>query len=493
MSELSADFKAIAGIDANPILKSPITRMPAMQVYGAPPFLNGLDMGPPPALPTPAQQDTTLTISDQVWQRYAYMTGKFSDDPLILDKGYKTLEEQLTYSFVSSPTRLKKYTSLYKEHEIIPCVRGEVASEKVHGAVSYDKANEYADFCRYVLENIYDPETGERTSMVNVLWEVADAWHLGYSISEIEHRIFSSGPYKGKRGYARFTARNPQNIRFRLDPYSNRIMDVVNYAYTGYQSYLPLRKFFMYTYQPFRGLPFGKGDGRVNHKHVWAVSDLIRQWGLALQKHGGGFLKVIDPVGTEKHLQSVHDQMAKMSASGLIVLPKGYEVDSLGLPANVLNPFMDSIEWHCSQVASNILGQKLTTMEGTGKGTFALASIHQDTQEYFAGYCRNGLENIVTTQGFKRLIEMNYGADDVDYAPRYSLGVWSHAETAIIATYMKDFIESGILNPQEAFIRNRANLPPNMLDMPTLGNWEGCVLTPNRAQLRENEGSTSSG
>ena len=383
---------------------------------------------------------------------------------------------------------------MYKKPAIIANVNGEVASIKKHGQLRYDRAQEIADFCRYVTQNIYNERTGERQDIVDqVLWPVADAWHYGYSCMEIEYRMITQGEYKGKRAYTRFSYRAPQNIRFRLNPYTNEVMDLINYGVPyGYQYYLPVEKFLLYTYQPFRGLPYGKGDGRVNHKHVQIISDNIIQWQAALQKHGGGSIVVKSTNGNALFLQKLYNTVTQMKGGGTYVLPAGVEIEALALPVNVLTPFMDAVQLHASQCALNILGQKLTTSEGTGKGTFALATVHQDTQEFFVQHCRKGLENLVRNQMFSRLVKMNYNEEDMQYVPEFSLGIWNHADTKVVADYVKTLVECGVIHPLEDWIKDRAEIPASMLELPTVESPNGLVLTPQKAQLRDSVSSDGS-
>ena len=82
------------------------------------------------------------------------------------------------------------------------------------------------------------------------------------------------------------------------------------------------------------------------------------------------------------------------------------------------------------------------------------------TQKYFTGFPRRDIEIRFEHQAITQLVIKNFGVGDLDCVPSLDLGVYDHEEAAMVADYMKTYIDGGVLNPNEAFIRDRANLPP---------------------------------
>ena len=413
---------------------------------GGPPVTVGvLSPEPVPPPPTDDQLLEALTVSYQAYERLQARMPNYHPDALIRGKGYDVLDTMKNHGAYNSPLRLKKYSILYKESQTLPRVNGQVVKDD---HPRYDRACEIADFCRYAIHNILDPVSMERTDFRTVLWYQLDACHCGNSTQEVVWRIATSGEYKGKRLFSRFVPRSPKQITYNLDPFTNSVVSLNNYTSLGWQSYLPVfRKFFRYTYQPEKGLPWGRGDARACYKHIFGLDELVRLWGVALQKHGGGFLKGTTQNPNADHVAAFVAMLDLAQSTSSIVVTGDKQVELLNLPGGALDAFVHPIKFNEEMIAREVLGQTLTTGDGGGKSSYALGGVHADTEEYFRAFPRRDLEEAVQNQIYFWLVYTNYGEEDLDCVPAHSQGVWNWQEQGMIAKFIETFTNMGYMRP----------------------------------------------
>ncbi len=442
---------------------------PAMGQILPEPFPTNLQPEPIPTPPTEDDMLRAVTVSQDAWLRAAYRLPEYNPDDLFRQIGYKGINKMLWMSAYSRGIRLKKYASLYRKPSISPAINGKLVGPP---DANYDKAKHISDFCDYALANIEDPDTGEATDFRTSLWYLLDAIHTGFSVMEKQYRYIENGPWKGNLGLARLVPRYPTQITFNIDPFTNRVTSINNYTpLGGWQSGLPIDKMVMYVYQPTGNLPYGNGDWRQCYKHTISIDILVRSWAIAMQKLGTGLItaKVSNP--NDAYIQKVQAILNDVKDGSALVVPVGTDVEVLALNGTNLDIFAEALKWHEDQIIKNILGQVLTTTQGDGSSSYSLGTVHKDTQQYFLAYPRNDIEFVVSKQILKPLIADNFGSDALQYAPVYSLGAFDAAELGMLAQAYNTFITSGVLSPDEEFIRESAGLPPRV-NAPTIAGEE---------------------
>jgi hypothetical protein len=451
MSDLLAAH--ITGIGGVAPISNPLT---GGQIFPTP----SIGIQPEPA-PPPVSDEmllAALTLSYDAFQRLAYKTPRFNPDALIQAKGYDAIDALLTMSVYNSPLRLVKMATLYKEPQTLPRY---LSPEHAPDRATYDRAQEAADLCRHVVNNIYDPETGEHGDLRTVLWYALDAVHIGFSIQEIIWRYLDSGTYKGKWGLTRFAFRRPKAITFNLDPRTLKVMSLNNFTpLAGWQTNLNLEKFLFYTFQPRDALPYGWGVGRVCYKHTFTIDELIRTWGIGLQRFGTGFLKAETANTSEGARTQLRQLLDNVANGGSLVVPQGLIVELMNLPGGTLSVFANALQYHQDQIVQNILGSTLTTQAGSGEGSYALGGVHADTREYFLAYPRKDIEMLVEKQLYTRIVAYNLGPAYADVVPRHSQGVWNYQELQQLANVRKVYLDAGVIHPAEQFLREEAGMPP---------------------------------
>lgn len=426
---------------------------------GPPTTVGVLSPEPVPRQATDDEILEAITTSNEVMVRNLARLPQYHPDQFLRGKNLDILDELKTYAAYNSPERLKKYAILYKAWDTLPRVNGQVVKDD---HPRYDRACEIAEFCRYALDNIMDPDSNTRLPFREVAWYFLDAMHIGNSMQEVVWRIETKGQYKGKRIFSKFISRHPKQITYNLNPLTNEVVSINNYTALGWQSYLPLyRKFFRYTYQPERGLPWGRGDARAAYKHVVSLNELMRMWGVALQKHGGGFLKGTTQNPDEAHIKEFQTQLDLAQSTSSIVVTGDKSVEIMNLPGGALDAFCHPIKYHEESIAREILGQSLTTGNGDGQGSYALGTVHEGTEEYYRAFPRRDLEEAVRDQLYFWLIKTNFGDEDLDCLPEHSQGVWNWEEQTMIAKFIEIFTNMGYMRPDydDDWARKKVGLP----------------------------------
>lgn len=447
---------ALGGLGTAPVMT------PAGQFLPPPGFI-GLPQSPDPPDITNEMLLNAITVSNDAFLNMAFRTPQYHPDALIRDKGWDVIDDMRTMAAYWGPLRLKMYATLYKEREVQPRYMGKMINPD---HPQYDRAMQAVDICNYVISNIYNPITGMGQDFREVLWYMLGACHHGFSVQEKQWRILTDGPYKGKMGLQRIIPRRPKQITFNLDVYTNEIKTINNYTpMGGWQQYLPPRKFLIYTYHPIDGLVYGVGDSRACYKHVFAINELMRLWGVCLQRHGGGFLKGTVNSPSDLSISNARKVLESVQSGGVLITTPAFTADIMNTSGGIVEVFAQALGYHEGCIVSNILGQSLTTRESRGNGGYNLGMVHQNTQEYFISHPRTDVEQLIPVQLFRDIIEYNLGVGYLDVIPGLTMGVWDHDEIQVVANYVKTFAEGGILVPadivsQRSGLQNLEIIPP---------------------------------
>lgn len=401
----------------------------------------------------PEQREEILTGSYDAIQYLSFIIPSFNPTDIINQKGYKLMDDMMNMSAYSGPMHIKKSAILYKQAQVLPAAGQE--------ADPSGRAKEAADLCSYVLDNIYDPETGEVQDFRTALWYALDACHIGCSVQEIIWRRIDEGPHKGKLGLRPFSYKPLKQVGFQLDLQTLKVNALTTYTpFEGYRSHLPPEKFLIYTYRPFHNLPYGFGDAVSVYKHVYSLNELYRMWLVAMNRIGVypiAFTDNPDPSYRDR-VRSYLDSMLYGSSA---VFPSSLKMEFQNLTGTNLIAFVQAVEYHADAITKTVLGVSLTTQQGNGTGAYALGAIHQNTQEYLLSYIRRDIEALVRNRLLRLIVLYNMGPDYLDVVPTYSLGKWGLDELKTRADIYTALSTAGIVEPGEPFIREDLAIPPH--------------------------------
>lgn len=385
--------------------------------------------------------------------QFSYAIPGYNPDALIQHRGWEVADEMMTHGPYVAPLDVKIGAILYKKHEVIPAVQVKQGNEG-----EFTLAQEAADYCKFLVENIVWDDSHEETDVRMVIRYMCMAIHQGCSVQEMHTRWVKGGTYDGKLAFSGFSYKRPRQIGYWLDPDTLRVMSINSYTpLRGFQFNVPIEKFLTYTYKPMNALPYGWGDFRPSHKHIIVLDLLTKLWGVILERFAGGFMKGTYTSAGEKGQLIAAMEMIKRGAG--IALPEGLELELQQFAGNGVEGIQHAIDYHRRMVTEIILGQSLTTSQGE-RGSYAHANVHKNTQEFFLAYVRRDIEHRVSNQMFRRMLRFNFGDKYDAVVPRFSLGVWDYDEMALIATWMKTNVDMGALGAKHPVIRERQGLPP---------------------------------
>ena len=384
---------------------------------------------------------------------YTYSLPGYNPDALIQHRGYEVADEMMTHGPYVAPLDVKFGAVLYKPHEVVPAIQIKKDDDGL-----YKLGVEASDYCRYLIENIVDDESGEETDFRMVIRYALMATHQGFSIQEILTRWIKGGKYDGLLGLAGFAYKRPRQIGFWLHPDTLQVLSINSYTpLRGFQFNIPAEKFLTYTYKPMNALPYGWGDFRPAHKHILVLDLLTKLWGVILEKFASGYMKGTYSNPEERAMLLAAMEQVRRGAG--LALPDGMDLIWEQMAGNGVESVQHAIEYHRRMVTEIILGQSLTTQQGE-RGSYAHSAVHKLTQEFFLAYVRRDIEYLVQRQIFKRMLRFNFGDKYDRVIPRFSLGVWDYDEMKMIAEWMKLNVDMGAMGAKHPVIRDRQGLPP---------------------------------
>ena len=389
----------------------------------------------------------------------SYRFAQYNPDQLISQQGYDVIENMLTMAACNAPYNIKRQAVLmngWKVHSAITDVKDP----------NFVKADEYAKFVTWVLQNIISSTTRNKQSFRQVLLELLRATWDGFHVSELVWRKIKSGKYSGKVGLTYVASKPAKEIGFNLDPHTLEAIDIMPYTpLEGYSSLepgrasVPTEKVLLYTYHPQHGLPYGVGDARACYKHWWILDSLIAFWSMAMERWGSPVLVVKYPAGNTTAMQLAQQAVDNIRQGSAPIFPDNVSYELVNITADVLKAFKDCAEWHIGQIALNILGNSLTTSEGERFGSGALGKVHQGTQQYGIGAVQKDLEEVVNNQLIFRLMKYNYGEDQCDLAPRFCLEDVKPSDVLGLAQAFQLLVKIGNVPNRSSVIRDTMGLP----------------------------------
>lgn len=404
-----------------------------------------------------ADRKSSLMSGYDSFLQSVYQIARFHPDALIQHKGWEYLYSMMTMAAVRSPIDLKLQATLYKKPQILPAIRSK-KNEKKKG--DFDKSAEIRDFCWYLVNNIRNPDTGRKLPFRALLWNVLQAVPLGFSTNELIWKDEESGIYKGKKTLRTVVPRPCEQVGFKLDEETLEVLKVVSWTPgRGRQKReVEVEKVILYTYKPRRNLPYGDGDLRACSKHYWSLDNAMRWWGIAQKKFGSPFLE-----GETSNPNKINDMTNRLTAAeqgASIVHTPEEKVIVHALNSSSLDSYQTFCVWHCMQIMMNVLGNTLTTTQGDGSSSYALGQTHATSQNFFLGYPRHDLEDIITDQLLERAVVYNYGEECRHLTPRLFLGHWDDAERKLIAEFLEICANIGMIDAREDWVRDMVDVPP---------------------------------
>lgn len=383
----------------------------------------------------------------------AFRLAAYSPDDLLNQKGLAIYDQMQKDSQVRSCLNTKKFAVLSQGWDVQP------ASDDPRDV-------EIAQFVRLCLDDM-------RGSLQDVLFASLDALAKGFSVQEINWKVIPDGRYAGMIGLESVKSKDPSAFGFDMDEFLN--VRALTMTAPGFKADLPTEKFILYTYMPAYELPHGQSDLRAAYKHWWCKEQLTKFWLAYHEKYGmptakGGY-KRGTPKDQQDDLLRVLDKIQQESA---IVIPEDVTIELLEAQRGGEAGYQNAVEYHNKQIAKAILGQTLTSDEGSRVGSMALGRVHQDVLGFYLEKLKRDLEEtVMREQVVRRLVEFNFGGSagslpapgtsrrdgGAARCPHFTLGSLKERDLSQLGDLISKLIAGEVVAPDEPWIREYLGLP----------------------------------
>lgn len=326
------------------------------------------------------------------------------EDDLLRTRGERVYDEMIQDAQVQAALTVKKFGVLDAEWEIV--------------AGGEDEASRRAaELVRFALGQL-------RGSVTRILLNALDAFAHGYSVQEVNYAQCEQEPWRGMVVWQSIKSKPPRLFRLETDPYRN-LKSLYLRLPGGSEQPMPAEKFVIYSYNGSYESPYGRSDLRAAYKHWWAKGLLLKFWLLSLEKFGSPTVKGVVPRhvpdAERQELLRVLDRIQQETA---VVLPEDVQIELLEGKSPIGAAYLQAVQYHNKEIARAIIGQTLTTDEGTRTGSLALGEVHYRVMQlYFRALRRDLAEQVMETQLFRRLVDINFGNAKT---PRF---VWRERDT----------------------------------------------------------------
>lgn len=366
----------------------------------------------------------------------AFRLAAYSPDDLVTRKGFAVYDEMQNDAQVRSCLNTRKFAVLSKGWNVRP---SSDSPEDVRVA-------RFVEFCLHDMKG----------SVPEMLFKVLDAVAKGFSICEINYKVIGGGPFDGMIGLASVKSKDPAEFGFDLDQFLN-VRGLTHQGLSG-QSRLPAEKFIVYTHMPVYELPHGQSDLRAAYKHWWSKEVILKFWNLYLERFGmptakGTYRRGV-PKDQQDELLRVLDKIQQETA---LVVPEDVTVELLEAQRRGEAGYLTAIEFHNKQIAKAILGQTLSSDEGSRVGSLALARVHMDVLRFYLERLKRDLEEtVMREQLIRRLVAINFGTDR---CPLFTLGNLEEKDLELLGGLITKLIDGRVVEPTEPWIREYLGIP----------------------------------
>ncbi len=368
--------------------------------------------------------------------RSTFMIPAYSPDDLVSAKGLAVYDEMQKDAQIRSSLNTKKFAVLSDGWKLMP-------------DGDSPKQIEIAEFVNFCLDSMDG-------SVQDMLFNALDAVAKGYSILEINYRPITSGKFAGKIGIASVKSKDPALFGFELDDFLN--ITGLFLQRDGNKTKLPRSKFIVYTYMPSYEMPYGQSDLRAAYKHYYCKSLITNFWNMYLEKFGMPTARGSYKRGMTKDQQNdLLKALDKIQQETAIVIPEDVTIELIEAKRNGEAGYLRAIEHHNKQISKAILGQTLTSEEGSKYGSFAMAKVHMDVFKYYIQKLKRDMEEtVMRDQLIKRLVDINY-AEGI--YPVFTLDGRSNINLDMMSSFVEKLVSSGIASPDEGWIRDYLGIP----------------------------------
>lgn len=147
----------------------------------------------------------------------------------------------------------------------------------------------------------------------------------------------------------------------------------------------------------------------------------VQDWARNSEKHGAPLtVGTVGPDAQDKQLEKFKNQLRNLGSSGVVALPKGFDVKLVEALGNSSATFGKLIEWADSAITIGVLGQNLTTDSGDS-GSRALGDVQNEVRLDLKKSDAEQLATCLREQLLTLWAEFNFGDRELAPWPRWEV------------------------------------------------------------------------
>lgn len=331
----------------------------------------------------------------------------------------------------------------------------------IHPAVrdtedNFETAKEQAEFIDYCLEKM---DGGKYDWLEEVLLD-----SLGQGIGFCEKNFrYNEDPerFTGLITLKSIKAKPPKYLEVKLDDFNN--VKGMRIKLGSEEHPLDPDKFAVLTYNGKYGHPFGRSDLRGAYRYWWAKQRIFEWWLVFSERFGmptalGKVPKGTPPDKREEFL----DMLDSIHQDTSVVIDNDQEVEMLTGNQTEKGGYEASLDYCGRQIAKSIVGNTLTTDQGTkGTGSYAQSKTHQDTLDVWVAKLKTKVEEFFNERIIKHLIDLNFKSP---MYPRLDLGKVDDKDIVALAEALERLVNAGFIWAGEGWIRDFLGIPEKSAD-----------------------------
>ncbi|MBA7569420.1 DUF935 family protein [Candidatus Atribacteria bacterium 1244-E10-H5-B2] len=363
----------------------------------------------------------------------------YNPDDLVGKKGLEIYRKmQRSDGQVKAVFMLKKHARLSTPWSIRPEDEGDQDAVK------------QAEFIKHCFSDM-------KGNVNNTLLKIWNAMRDGYSVAEINYKVFPTGEFKGMIGIDNIKVRKAVNYMFKCDEHGNiKEKGLIE----GQNTNLPINKFILFAYNPNdddADSLYGESDFRAAYRYYFSNDVVQRFWNIYLEKFGQPTAIGHYAPGTSKKEQDeILDVLKTIQTDTAIIMQKGQEAEFLEATRRGDAGYKAAFDSNNAMIARALLVGTLL-MDTGEKGSWALSKTHFDIFIYILDYLGTETEDtIVREQIIKRLIDFNFAQPKYPYFKFESLIKEDQEAKAKIA---KMLVDAGLINAEEEWVRGFLKIP----------------------------------
>jgi phage gp29-like protein len=182
---------------------------------------------------------------------------------------------------------------------------------------------------------------------------------------------------------------------------------------------LPERKFLVFTFGGRYDNPYGRGLCAHAYWICWMKKNNLKFWALFNEKFGAPtVVGKYGPGASEQDRRRLLEVIDSMQNDTGVAVPESIQLELLeARRGGNVSTYHEFARWCNDELSKLVLGATLTSDQGNGSGSFALAKVHEGVRNEYIESDARALEDAVNSQLVRWIVDFNFGPDAP--APRW--------------------------------------------------------------------------